>query len=129
MNKRILVIDDSQPTLNSIKEALDYMGYEVKALLNPDEIFHHINDFKPDLILLDYFLDDINGGEICHQIKTCPATAHLPVIIVSGYTKVLLSLGTYGCDAVLPKPFGLTELLESVKSNISLKLEPENLYE
>jgi CheY-like chemotaxis protein len=67
-------------------------------------------------VLLDYILNGVNGGEVCHVIKNNPKTAAIPVIIVSGYSKLLFSLGDYGCNAILPKPFGLPELLNAVET-------------
>jgi CheY-like chemotaxis protein len=64
-----------------------------------DDIFALIEKFNPDLIILDYILNGINGGELCHQVKHNSKTSLIPVIIYSAYTKVIQSLGDYGCDA------------------------------
>ena len=109
---RILLIEDDEAVRNVIKEALS--DYTVIATDDTSDIFKLIADHNPDLVLMDYILPNINGGELCHQIKVNPETADLPVIIISGYPRILYSLGSYGCDAILEKPFDLSKLLETV---------------
>jgi len=114
MSKRLLIIDNDTEVLNMMQEALVYEGFEVKALVDTDHIFRIIDEYQPDLIMIDYILDGINGGEVCHDIKVNPQTAHIPVIIVTAYSKVILSLGSYRSDAFLAKPFGLDEMVKLV---------------
>ena len=114
MSKRLLIIDNDTEVLNMMQEALVYEGFEVKALVDTDHIFRIIDEYQPDLIMIDYILDGINGGEVCHDIKVNPQTAHIPVIIVTAYSKVILSLGSYRSDAFLAKPFGLDEMIKLV---------------
>jgi CheY-like chemotaxis protein len=109
---RILLIEDDEAVRNVIQEALT--NYTVIATEDTNNILGLIDEHKPDLVLMDYILPNINGGELCHQIKVNPSTANLPVIIISGYPRVLYSLGSYGCDAILEKPFDLSKLLETV---------------
>ena len=108
----ILLIEDDDTVRNVIQEALN--TYKVIATDDTDNILGLIKEHKPDLVLMDYILPKINGGELCHQIKMNPETASLPVIIISGYPQILYSLGSYGCDAILEKPFDLSTLLETV---------------
>jgi CheY-like chemotaxis protein len=109
---RILLIEDDEAVRSVIQEALT--DYTVIATDDTSNIFKLIEEHKPDLVLMDYILPHINGGELCHQIKVNPSTANLPVIIVSGYPRILYSLGSYGCDAILEKPFDLSKLLDTV---------------
>lgn len=108
----ILLIEDDEAIRNVIYEAL--VNYKVIATEDTRDILALIAEHKPDLVLMDYILPNINGGELCHLIKTNPETAGLPVIIISGYPRVLYSLGSYGCDSILEKPFDLSELLETI---------------
>jgi len=111
---RILLIEDDKAVRDIIKEAL--ADYIVIATDDTSDIFKLIKEHQPDLVLMDYILPNINGGELCHQIKVNPITAHLPVIIISGYPRILYSLGSYGCDAILEKPFDLPKLLETISA-------------
>jgi DNA-binding response OmpR family regulator len=111
---KILIIDDDADLLDLLQDFLQSSGFEVKTNQSSGGIFQTITQYQPDLIILDYLLNlnGINGGELCHQVKT---TTHIPVILYSAYPRVLLSLGTYGCDQFIPKPFDLDFFLESVR--------------
>jgi DNA-binding response OmpR family regulator len=114
MSKRILILDNDPGVLNVMQDILNYEGFDVKTLADTDDIFRWINDYNPDLVMLDYLLDGINGGEICAQIKKNPQTSGLPVIIISAYSRVLLSLGTYGCNEFIAKPFELSDFVQKI---------------
>jgi DNA-binding response OmpR family regulator len=114
MNKKILVVDDDEAVLEMLEAVLDYSGFGVKGCKAADTIFDDIEDYKPDLILIDYILNGINGGEICHQIKTNSKTQNLPVVLISAYPRVLQSLGSYGCDTFIAKPFDITYLVDNI---------------
>lgn len=121
MTKRILVVDDDISVLEVIEAALSYENFDVKTVGRTYNILKTIEEYKPDIILLDYLLDDINGGEYCHQIKTHPASKHLPVIIISAYPQVFESLGTYGCDSFIAKPFDLSTLVQTINTCLNKK--------
>lgn len=115
MSKSILIIDDQNDILDLLKEALEQEGYQVTALPYTDDIIRSIAKHQPGLVMLDFLLAGINGGELCHQVKVNPLTAHIPVIMLSGYPRVLESLGSYGEDAFIAKPFDLHHLVSTVK--------------
>ena len=115
MPKKILILDDNEDILDMMKVALEDEGHEVECLANTDDIYKTIELIKPNLLIVDYILSGINGGEFCHQVKTNPATAHIPVIMVSGHQRVLESLGTtYGADVFIAKPFSLEDIVSNV---------------
>jgi DNA-binding response OmpR family regulator len=120
--KKVLVIDDDEAVLDVMKEALIYEGFEVKTADRADDVQAMISTYQPDLLLIDYILKGINGGEICHQVKDNGKEKKLPVIIVSAYPKVLTSLGDYGCDKFIAKPFDLDDLVGSIRSVLQGKL-------
>lgn len=114
MNKRLLIVDNDENVLDVMKEVFEYEGFEVKTLRRTDDIFTDIAAYDPHVVMIDYILEGINGGELCHQIKHHDKTAHLPVIMVSAYSNVLNSLGHYGYDSFIAKPFDITELVAEV---------------
>jgi DNA-binding response OmpR family regulator len=116
MTKKILVVDDNNDLLDLLNEALTAEGYDVECASQIDNIYECVRNSAPGLIIIDYILQGINGGELCHQIKINPRTSHLPVIMITGYPRVLESLGSYGADYLLTKPFDLPELLAVVKN-------------
>lgn len=114
MSKKILILDDSEDILEVMKDALEMEGYEVEVLNYTDDICKAALSTKADLVILDYILFGINGGELCHILKTTTATAHIPVVMVSAYPRVLESLGNYGSDVFVPKPFNLSDIIDAV---------------
>lgn len=111
MAKRVLIIDDDKDVLDVMEEALTYEGFDVHAVLETDDIFALLDQYRPDILLIDYLLRGVNGGELCSKIKKNPKTSGLPVVILSAYPKVVDSLGYRDCDKFIPKPFNLNELV------------------
>ncbi len=118
MKKRVLVIDDDPAILAMIEEVLSYEQYDVKALNTSLGALKDIREFKPDIVLVDYLIDHINGGDICTSIKSDPALKNIPVIIISAHPKVFHSVGTYYSDAFISKPFDLSELIGTIEACI-----------
>jgi DNA-binding response OmpR family regulator len=118
MLKRILVLDDNQDILEIVSEALSYEQFEVKGTNESKKVMPLIDEFVPDLVILDYRIAGENGGEICRQIKSHPKFYDTPVIIFSAYINHDDDVFAYGCDAVINKPFDLMELIEKVNNLI-----------
>ena len=118
MLKRVLVLDDNQDILEIVHEALSYEQFEVKSTNESKNVMPFVKEFNPDLVILDYRVAGQNGGEICKQIKSNPEFSDIPVIIFSAYINHDDELLTYGCDAVINKPFDLVELIEKVNNLI-----------
>lgn len=122
MFKRILVFDESTDALNFIGEALNYEKFEVKITSQGDNIIKCIQSYHPDLVILDYKGTVNKVDNICSRIKADTRFFNLPVIICSAYlnkdsNKESLACG---CDEVIAKPFGFTELLEKVNNLIAV---------
>jgi DNA-binding response OmpR family regulator len=114
MLKRILVLDDNEDILEIVHEALSYSQFEVKSISEGEGIMTLMDEFNPDLVLLDLRVSGENGGEICRQIKAHPKFNNIPVIIFSAYISHADEILAYGCDAVINKPFDLFELIDKV---------------
>lgn len=112
--KRILILATDQAIIAVLKENLAYPGFDVEALNNPDKIVEAITEYKPDLLLIDFFLQDTNGGSVCHQLKCDPETHKLPVIILSEYPELITFSRKFGCDAAVSKPVDLPALLSEI---------------
>jgi DNA-binding response OmpR family regulator len=116
MAKRILVLDDNQDLLDIVHETLTYVDFEVQSTSQSDAIMSLAETFMPHLIILDFRVNGVNGGEMCMQLKSHPRFKNIPVIIYSAYINHDSELLAYGCDAIITKPFDLTELVEKVNS-------------
>ena len=118
MLKRVLVLDDNQDILDVVHETLSYEQFEVKSVTESAQVIPLLKTFNPDLVILDYRVAGENGGEICRQIKSHPEFSDVPVIIFSAYINHDDEISSYGCDAVINKPFDLTELINKVNNLI-----------
>lgn len=119
MLKRILVLDDNMDILEMVHEVLTYEQFEVKSTSDSSCIVPLAEDYNPDLIILDYKLIDGNGGEICRTFKSHKVLHAVPVIIFSAYTNNV-NFYSFGCDAVISKPFDLTDLIDTVNQCLNL---------
>jgi len=113
MVKRILMLDDNQDILDIVKEALLYEKFEVKVSSDSKNFIGMVNNYRPDLVILDYKLNGPKGDDICRQLKTHHLFNNLPVIICSAYLNND-EFTDCGCDATIAKPFGLEELMDKV---------------
>jgi CheY-like chemotaxis protein len=115
MQKRLLVIDDDKDLLEMIRIYFEMEGYSIFTLTQVDNIFKAYSQYNPDVILLDYKLQEENGDKLCQQLKSNPATFDIPIIMISGYSKAELERDYHGWDAVVSKPFDLTVLQKTVE--------------
>lgn len=117
---KILVIDDDKDMLEVTKSLLTRRGFEVEIHDNWDEGFHQLETFKPQLILLDVFLNGIDGLEICKKLKSMPTTKHIPILIFSAYPRIAESvIYEFGADDFIAKPFEVNDLVAKVHSILS----------
>ena len=119
MLKKILVLDDNQDILDIVHETLAYENFEVKSITKSEDVMPGIESFNPHLIILDYRVSGANGGEICRTIKAHQSFSSIPVIIFSAYINTESELFAYGCDAIINKPFDLTELVDKVNTLVA----------
>ncbi|QEM06460.1 response regulator [Mucilaginibacter rubeus] len=119
MKNHILIIDDDKEILELFNDILTYAGYRVTILPEIVNIKATIDAFNPDLVIIDYLLPGINGGEMCAQIKSDQETLHIPIILTSAHSRVLLSLGTYNCDEFLEKPFDISHLNDRISYHLN----------
>jgi len=119
MLKRILVLDDNEDILEIVHEALAYAQFDVKSITESSSLMGLMEEFNPDLLLLDYRMSGPNGGEICRLVKSHPKFSGTPIIIFSAYISNHEELMAYGCDAVISKPFDLIELIGKVNNLVA----------
>jgi two-component system sensor histidine kinase/response regulator len=85
----ILVVDDTRENLLLLATMLSESGYKVRKAINGTLALGAVEVAKPDLILLDINMPDINGYEVCRRLKADPQTADIPVIFISALDEVL----------------------------------------
>ena len=80
---RILVVDDEADLCKSLEYALTASGYDVQTADRGDRAVQVLDEFRPDLVLLDVMLPDMSGLDICRRIHQMPASARAVVVILS----------------------------------------------
>jgi excisionase family DNA binding protein len=125
--KKILVVDDDQIIVETIVQSLeeDEHGYELISAADGFEAGIQVSHFKPDLIILDIMMPDINGYEVCKKIKSNPETKHIKIIVLSAYLddENYKQMEEHGANACFSKPLPLPELKQQVAKLLGIKSE------
>ncbi|MEA5533641.1 diguanylate cyclase [Crocosphaera sp. XPORK-15E] len=130
----ILVVDDLRKNLQLLIEILDQSGYGTTFALTGTQALERVKIAKPDLILLDLMMPEMNGLEVCKMIKSNEITQDIPIIFLTASNEDTHLLQAFECGAVdyVTKPFKSPELLARVKTHLELKRtkdELKNAYE
>lgn len=124
MSARVLVVDDILPNVKLLEAKLSSEYYDVLTASNGLEALEKVEKQSPDIVLLDVMMPGMDGFEVCRRIKENPATAHIPVVMVTALTdpsdriKGLES----GADDFLSKPLNDVALMSRVRSLVRLKM-------
>ena len=116
---KLLIVDDSTDLLEAMEIILSQKGYTVKTLAYWNNIYKVINDFEPELIILDIFLAGKDGRDICRELRNVMGNKYLCIIMFSASPKALEDYKDYGADGYLEKPFGIENLIEKIESVLS----------
>jgi len=122
--KKILVVDDDAEIVELIAEVLTRDGrFEIKTASSGYEAGISTQQFRPDLILLDYMLPDVNGNVVCQTIRKNPEFENIRIIIVSGVVKQdeISQLLKSGAEGFIKKPFDVDELTDKVTAALQMK--------
>jgi excisionase family DNA binding protein len=122
--KKILVVDDDAEIVELMVDVLIRDGrFEIKTASSGYEAGISTQQFRPDLILLDYMLPDINGNIVCQTIRKNPEFENIKIIIVSGVVKQdeIDQLLKSGAEDFIKKPFNIIELTNKITSALEIK--------
>jgi two-component system, OmpR family, alkaline phosphatase synthesis response regulator PhoP len=123
MEKKILVIEDDPATLRLVDYSLRHEGYQVISASNGLEGLRKAIGESPDLVILDVMLPGMDGFEICHRLKSEPATAQLPILMFSAKAQEIdKDTGIkVGADDYLTKPAAPSEIVSRVEKLLAKK--------
>lgn len=124
MTARVLVVDDILPNVKLLEAKLSNEYYEVITATSGAEAIEKAEAQGPDIILLDVMMPGMDGFETCQRLKSSPATAHIPVVMVTALTDASDRVRGLeaGADDFLSKPVNDIALMARVKSLVRLKM-------
>lgn len=119
----ILIVDDTPENLRFLSTMLAEQGYEVRKALNGLMALATVQADPPDLILLDIKMPQMNGFEVCEQLKLAESTRDIPVIFLSALDDVLDKVKAFHVGGVdyITKPFQFEEVLARVENQLSIR--------
>ena len=118
MTVRVLIVEDEPAVRRLLAYNLEAAGFEVAEARDGEEALHQIEELPPDLVILDWMLPGLSGIELCRRLRRRPATAGLPVVMLTARVEErdrLRGLDT-GADDYVTKPFSPAELVARVRA-------------
>lgn len=127
----ILVVDDVAQNIQVVGTMLREAGYSVMPATNGAAALKRLETKKPDLVLLDLMMPDMDGIEVCRRLKADPATRQVPVIFLTASNDMQHLVNGFEVGAVdyVTKPFNAPELLARVQTHVELRQARERLRE
>ncbi len=120
MAKKIFIVEDELDFLSTLRERLEFEGFEVTTAVDGEEALKKIPEEQPDLILLDIMLPEMNGYQVCRELKSNPETETIPVVVVTAKSQESDKFWAKetGADDYVTKPFEMEELLQIIRDNL-----------
>ena len=121
----VLLVEDTPDTLDAFAHFLRTAGFRVETAVDGRQAVDKARSLRPDVVVMDLALPELDGWEATHQIKSDPATRDTPVIAFTGHAfqQSKESARQAGCDAFLTKPLDPASLVTEIHLN-----EPQVLY-
>jgi CheY-like chemotaxis protein len=121
MSHRLLVADDSLTIQKVVELILKPEGFEILALSDGEQAWQAVTTFAPEIVLADVDMPSLTGYELCERIREDPATAHIPVVLLTGAFEPFDEerARTVRASSFIIKPFETRELLGKVEYLLS----------
>ena len=131
ISTNILIVDDKPDNVRLLSTILTEKGYQVRKALNGQRAIATVQEFPPTLILLDVMMPEMNGYEVCAQLKASPKTSSIPVIFLSALDDVVDKVKAFDVGAVdyITKPFQDKEVLARVANQLTIQSQQKLLQE
>ncbi len=114
----IMVVDDEPELVTIVSLMLEKRGFNVRCAYSGQELFAGLEEQKPDLIILDIMMPEMDGLEVLRRLKSAPETSSIPVMMLTARDQPEDILRGYktGADFYIPKPFTKHQLLDGINS-------------
>jgi two-component system, OmpR family, alkaline phosphatase synthesis response regulator PhoP len=131
MDKKVLIIEDDPATTRLVDYSLRHHGYQVITATNGLEGLRKARGESPDLVILDVMLPGMDGYEICHRLRSEPATAKILILMFSAKAQEIdRDTGLkVGADDYLTKPSAPAEIIARVEKLLAKKDNTQNIQE
>ena len=122
-NNRLVIIDDHFDTLELLKHNLVKEGYEVKLFFNAVDALKYINIDNTDLLITDWVLPEMDGLELCRNLKMNASTQNIPLVMLTGKSDEIDAVTALevGAEDFMSKPIRMRELVSRVKKILRRK--------
>lgn len=122
MSQKILIVDDEENIIISLKFLMEQAGYDVAVALTGEDALAQLPVFQPDLIILDVMLPGIDGYEVCRRIHADARFPHVKIVMLTAKGREMERQRgiRLGADAYITKPFSTKELLQQVRILVEL---------
>lgn len=128
-NRTVVVVEDEQEMIDLIQLILSRRGFDVIGANGGLKGLNAIREHKPDLVLLDLMMPEMDGWQVYQQLKADEDTASIPVIVVTAKAQNIdkvLGLHIAKVDDYIPKPFSLEELVERIEKVLKRSQEAQS---
>jgi DNA-binding response OmpR family regulator len=111
---RILIANDDWDLLDTCREALEAAGHVVRAVANAAVALEQATLWQPNAVLVDWKMPNVDGTAVIRALRADPATASIPILMMSGSENGRDAAARAGADGFLPKPFDAEQLVARV---------------
>lgn len=114
---KVLVVDDAEADRVALEQILNEAGYQVVSAASGAEALEKAASDKPDLVLLDVVMDEMDGFKTCRELVGDPATSAIPVVMVSGNSQKVDKIWAeqQGAKSYITKPYTPDQILDEVR--------------
>ena len=123
--RKVLIVDDDEELVELLVDVFDRDGrFDIKTANNGFDAGMLVKEFRPDLVVLDVMLPDINGKEVCQRVRSDSSLDDVQIICISGMVEAdkVADLKLSGANAFIQKPFAVEKLIERACELLELEM-------
>jgi len=128
---KVLIVDDAVDTVELLRKRFRSEGYDTADAFDGEEALQRVEEYHPDLVVLDVMMPKLDGYEVCRRLKANENTRYIPILMLTAKGEIESKVKglEIGADDYLAKPFDYKELSARVKSLLTIKEAREKLVE
>ena len=127
--KKVLIVDDDQDLVDLIQDGFERDGrFDIRTANNGFDAGMGVKEFRPDVVVLDVMLPDINGQEVCQRVRNDPTMDTVKILCISGMVEQdkVKDLMAAGANEFMQKPFAIDDLVTRALSLLEMERSPGN---